>query len=84
MPASVSDVSDRVVRQGRLCIVHPRQVCPNETLVCGEPFQGERRGGEQGVVREALMRADKGPQGLRDGAGEEEVRPRKLFVQVGL
>jgi hypothetical protein len=62
----------------------PRQVCPNETLVCGEPFQGERRGGEQGVVREALMRADKGPQGLRDGAGEEEVRPRKLFVQVGL
>ena len=28
------------------------------------------------------MRADEGTQRLRDGAGEEEVRPGQLFVQV--
>ena len=28
------------------------------------------------------MRADEGPQGLRDGEGEEEVWPWQLFVQV--
>ena len=39
---------------------------------------------EQGVVREALMRADEGSERLRDGEGEEEVRPGQLFVQVVL
>ena len=34
------------------------------------------------MVREALMRADKGSEGLRDGEGEEEVRPGQLCVQV--
>jgi hypothetical protein len=33
----------------------PREVGPEEALVCGEPFAGERRGVEQGVVRKALM-----------------------------
>jgi hypothetical protein len=37
---------------------------------------------EHGVVGDALMGADKGAQGLRDREGDEEVRPRKLFVQV--
>jgi hypothetical protein len=48
-----------------------REVCPDETLVFGEPFEGFGRGFEQGVVRDTLMRADKGTQGLRDGEGEE-------------
>ena len=30
------------------------------------------------------MRADKGPEGLRDGEGEEEVRSGQLFFQVVL
>ena len=30
------------------------------------------------------MRADKRAQGLRDGEGDEEVRPRELFVEVVL
>ena len=59
-----------------------REVSADETLVFGEPFEGERRGVEQGLVGEALMGADKGTQGLRDGEGAEEVRPRELFVQV--
>ena len=37
---------------------------------------------EQGVVRAALMRADKRTKGLRDGEGEEEVWPGELFCQV--
>jgi hypothetical protein len=60
----------------------PRESRTDETLVFGEPFEGLRRGCKQGVVREALMRADKGTQGLRDGEGDEEVRPRELFLQV--
>ena len=31
-----------------------REVCPDETLVFGEPFEGVRRGVEQGLVGEAL------------------------------
>ena len=42
------------------------------------------RGVEHGLVREALMRADEGSERLRDGEGEEEVRPGQLFVQVVL
>ena len=62
----------------------PRQVGPDEALVCGQPLEGRGRGVKQGLVREALMRADEGSQGLRDGEGEEEVRPGQLFVQVVL
>jgi hypothetical protein len=58
-----------------------REVRPDETLVVGEPFQGARRGGNHGVVHEALRRADAGSEGLRNGAGEEEVRPGQLCVQ---
>ena len=62
----------------------PREVGPDEALVCGEPFEGRGRGVKHGLVREALMRADEGSEGLRDGEGEEEVRPGQLFVQVVL
>src|SRR5882724_13582087 len=60
----------------------PREVGPDEPLICGEPFEGERRGMEHGVVREALMRADEGSERLRHGEGEEEVRPGQLLLQV--
>ena len=62
----------------------PREVRPDETCVFGEPFEGFSRGVEHGVIRAALVRADKGTQGLRDGEGEEEVRSRELLVQVVL
>jgi len=39
---------------------------------------------EHALVREALLRADEGTEGLRDGKGEEEMRPGQLFVQVVL
>jgi hypothetical protein len=58
------------------------EIGPDEPLVFGEPFEGVSRGGEHGVVRAALLGADKGTQGLRDGEGEEEVRPGKLLLQV--
>jgi hypothetical protein len=61
-----------------------RELCPDKTLVFGEPFERLRRGGEQGVGHEALMRAEKGTQGLRDSEGAEKMRPRELFVQVVL
>ena len=41
-------------------------------------------GGDQGVVREALMGAEKGTQGRRDGEGEEDMRPRKRLLQMGV
>jgi hypothetical protein len=59
-----------------------RARCPDETLVCGESFACLGRGVEHSVVREALMRADQGTQGLRDGESEEDVRPGQLCVQV--
>jgi hypothetical protein len=59
-----------------------REICPDETRVFGAPFEGLRRGGAQGLVSDALMRADNRAQGLRDGAGEEEVRPGPLCLQV--
>jgi len=62
----------------------PRELCPDETLVFGEPFESLRRGGEQGVVREALMRAEEGSECLRHGEGKEAVRPGQLCVQVVL
>ena len=59
-----------------------RESGPDEPLVFGEPFECLRRGGEQGVVCEAWMRAKKRVQGLRDGEGDEEVWPGELFLQV--
>ena len=59
-----------------------REVRPAETRVFSEPFECLRRGVEQSVVREALMRADKQAQGRRDGAGEQAVRPGKLSLPV--
>ena len=62
----------------------PREVCPDEALILGQPLKGRGRRLNQGVVREALMRADEGTQGFRDSEGEEEVRPWELCVQVVL
>jgi hypothetical protein len=60
----------------------PREVGPDEALVFGQPFEGRCRRVKQGVVCEALMRADEGSERLRDGEGEEEVRPGKLLFEV--
>ena len=61
-----------------------REVGAAETFVCGEALAGERRGGAHGVVRAAVMRAEKGAEGRGDGKGEEKVRPGKLSLQVVL
>jgi hypothetical protein len=61
-----------------------REISANEPLVFGEPFEGLRRGGEQGLVRETLMRADTRAEGLRDGESDEAVRAGKLFLQVAV
>jgi hypothetical protein len=53
----------------------PRECCPDTTLVLGEPFERLRRGGAQGVGREARRRAEAGSERLRHGAGAEAVRP---------
>jgi hypothetical protein len=39
---------------------------------------------QHGRVREALVRADTGSERLRDGKGQEAVRPGQVFVQVVL
>jgi hypothetical protein len=59
-----------------------RQVRTDTTLGCGAAFAGERRGVESGLVGEALRRAAEGSECLRDGEGDEKVRPEELFVQV--
>jgi hypothetical protein len=41
-----------------------RKVRPDESLVFGEPFEGCSRGVEHGLVAKALMRAEKGAEGL--------------------
>jgi len=46
-----------------------REIGADETRVLGEVFEGGGRSLERGVVGRALMRADKGAQGLRDGEG---------------
>jgi hypothetical protein len=61
-----------------------REVGADATLVWGEPFAGEGRGVAHGLGGEALMGAEKGAQGVRDGAGEEDGRPRQVFCQVVL
>jgi len=59
-----------------------RESGPEEARVCGEPFERCCRRLQQGLVREAWLRAQKGTQGLRDREGEEDVWPRELCVQV--
>src|SRR3954451_20924114 len=54
----------------------------DEALLVSEPFAGLRRGCEHGLGGDAWMRADKRAQGLRDGAGNEAVWSRKLFVTL--
>jgi hypothetical protein len=61
-----------------------REVRPDEPLVFGEPFGSCRRGLEHGLVAKALMRAEKGAEGLGDSKGDQEVRPGKLLLQVAL
>jgi hypothetical protein len=61
----------------------PREVGPAAALVGGEPREGRGRGVNQGLVREALVGADEGAERLRDGAGQEDVRPGQLCVEVG-
>ena len=67
---------------GRQDTEKARAVGAKETLVFGEPLEGLSRGVEHGLGGEAWMGAEKGTQGLRDGAGEEAVRPGKLVRQV--
>jgi hypothetical protein len=62
----------------------PREGGAEEALILGQPLAGHGRRLQQGVRREALMRADKGSQRLRDGAGEEEVRPGELCGEMVL
>jgi len=61
-----------------------RQVGPDEALVLGQPLESRSRRLQHRLVREALMGADEGSERLRDGEGEEEVRPGQLFLQVML
>jgi len=60
----------------------PWEVGPAETRIGSEPFEGHGRGLEHGLGGETLGRAEEGPQGLRDGAGEEDVWPWQLCGQV--
>jgi hypothetical protein len=62
----------------------PREIGPNEALIVGQPLEGRCRRLKHGLGSNALLRAEKGTQGLRDSEGEEKVRPRELFVQVVL
>src|SRR5262252_2102700 len=60
----------------------PWQVGPDEAVVGGQSLESRGRRLKQGLIRTALMGADEGSQRLRDGEGEEEVRPRQLFGYV--
>jgi hypothetical protein len=59
-----------------------REVGADATLGLGEALEGARRGVDPGGVREALRGAEQGPEGGRDGAGEEPVRPGERWLQV--
>jgi hypothetical protein len=67
---------------GRQNTEKTREVCADEPRVCGAPFAGGGRGVAHSVVRETLLRADAGAERLRNGAGDEEGWPGKLFLQV--
>jgi hypothetical protein len=62
----------------------PRQGRSEATRSCGEPCEGERRGVQHRLGREALLRADAGSQRRRHGAGQQEVRPGQRCVAVVL
>jgi hypothetical protein len=62
----------------------PWEIGPDETRVLGQPFEGHGRCVKHRLVRGALMGADEGAKRLRDREGQEEMRPRKLLVQVVL
>ena len=61
-----------------------REVGAAATFVCGQPLESRCRRLHQGLVREALRRADAGSACRRDGAGAQEVRPGQRCVQVVL
>jgi hypothetical protein len=63
---------------GRQATREPQELGPAEALSFGELVEGHGRGLKPGLVREPLMRADQGTQGLRDRAGQEKGRPRAL------
>ena len=54
----------------------------DETRIVRETFEGRCRRRAQGVGGDGLMRADEGSERLRDGEGEEAVRPGKRLLQV--
>jgi hypothetical protein len=59
-----------------------REVGPDEALVFRQPFEGRGRRLQQGLVGEALVRADEGTSGCRDGEGAEAVWPRQRLIEV--
>jgi hypothetical protein len=61
-----------------------RESGPDEPRVFGEPCASRGRRLNQALGRKALLRAAEGSQRLRDGEGEEEVRPGQLCVSVVL
>jgi hypothetical protein len=60
----------------------PREGGPDAALVGSEPLAGRCRGVKHGLGREALVGAEEGPERLRDGEGQEDVRPGQVFVPV--
>ena len=62
----------------------PWEVSPDEALLFGQPLESRGRRLKHSLVREALLRADEGSKRLRDGKGEEAIRPGELLVQVRL
>jgi hypothetical protein len=84
-----NDVVDRrvvleVPAPGRQDTGKPREISPEEALIFGPPLAGRCRRLKQGLGSKALLRAEKGTQGLRDREGEEKRRPRELLIQVVL
>jgi len=84
MPQEVVDVGVvlELPAPGMQDIDTTREVRTDKTRIFDEPFEGERRGFEHGVVSDALMGAYERSERLRHGEGEEEVRPEKLFLQM--
>ena len=62
----------------------PREGSPDTAFVGGQPLAGRCRRVQQGLGREALMRADAGSERCRDRAGEEAGWPGQRGVEVVL